>query len=161
MESPFQQLFTEGREKSPSGFNPCFYGIAVSTSISRTEYRRMDRVSILVFMESPFQLFVNRRYGYSLFVSILVFMESPFQRIYFDSLIDEYNGFNPCFYGIAVSTLQNGHGNHWTCLFQSLFLWNRRFNLRPLPGYNESCRVSILVFMESPFQQVKNLDFLN
>jgi len=85
-------------------------------------------------------------------VSILVLMELPYQRSYVVFRGELYKSFNPCFNGIAISTL----------LFPRLHLLLLRFN----PCFNGIAIstitnfflsfflnvVSILVLMELPYQ---------
>jgi len=62
-------------------------------------------VSILVLMELPYQLYRDTAVMFMLFVSILVLMELPYQ-LKMDRQPGSYRvGFNPCFNGIAISTV--------------------------------------------------------
>jgi len=80
MELPYQRLLWFGLFIVYVRFNPCFNGIAISTSVWIVYKEKQEGVSILVLMELPYQRKLNRR-------------PEPF-----------HPRFNPCFNGIAIST---------------------------------------------------------
>ena len=98
-------------------------------------------------MESPYQLGPITTSKMRRLVSILVLMESPYQHNLFATYTLDQKGFNPCFNGIALSTLSS----FLIMLFPSL-CFNPCFNGIALSTYE----ISINHLIEESFNPCFN-----